>query len=447
MPLHTRLTLRNPAVVFALLLLLFCYCGTRTTAGADTPLTLQEAVATALTHHPTIRIGEATIAAAQQRVRQQEAGYLPRGVYTYSFTRQQRPVSAAVGGVQIDGGQQQRSFSQLFYFHATNVSMSQVLFDFGRTLDAIQSASADMEADAADLETTRHTVVFNAKQAYYGLLSSQHLQRVAEETVRQSHKHLEDAQARFEVGVASRFDVTQARVQVSNAELILVTARNNVALGHETLRTAMGIPEAPDFLLIDTFDRRSLSVNEDDILRQAYASRPELHSVWAQQKAAAERVSELQKYYLPSITGNAQYNWTGREYPLQEGWGVGVVLTVPLFDSILTTAQVGEARANQQRLTAEEENLRQQVRLEVRRSLLELRRADESIRVSEQTEVQARENLVLAEGRYQTGVGNIIEVTDAQTSLTSARANTIQALHNFRIALAQLEKAVGRNLE
>ena len=195
MPLHTRLTLRNPAVVFALLLLLFCYCGTPTTAGADTPLTLQEAVATALTHHPTIRIGEATIAAAQQRVRQQEAGYLPRGGYAYAFTRQQRPVSAAVGGVQIDGGQQQRSFSQLFQFHSTNVSMSQVLFDFGRTLDAIQSASANMEADAADLETTRQTVILNAKQAYYGLLSAQHLQRVAEETVRQSHKHLEDAQA------------------------------------------------------------------------------------------------------------------------------------------------------------------------------------------------------------------------------------------------------------
>src|SRR4030095_4294256 len=94
MPLHTRLTLRNPAVVFALLYLLFCYCGTQTTAGADTPLTLQEAVRPARTHHPTIRIGEATIAAAQQRVRQQEAGYLPRGGYTYAFTRQQRPVSA-----------------------------------------------------------------------------------------------------------------------------------------------------------------------------------------------------------------------------------------------------------------------------------------------------------------------------------------------------------------
>jgi outer membrane protein len=440
--------MQGAALVFAVLLpAVYCW-GARTAAFAGMPLTLHEAVATALTHHPTIDVGKAEIVAAQQRVRQQEAGYLPRGAYTYSFTRQQKPVTTAVGGIQIeDGQQQQRSLSQIFNFHSTNVSLSQMLFDFGRTLDAIQSASAAVEASTADLETTRQAIIFNTKQAYYGLLSSQHLQRVAEETVRQNQKHLEDAQARFEVGIAPRFDVTQARVQVSNAELNLVTARNNVALGHETLRTAMGITDATDFIPIDTFDRQPLSVNEVDILRQAYANRPELHSMWAQQKATTERVSELQKQYLPSVTGNAQYNWTGREYPLPEGWVVGVILTVPLFDSILTTAQVGEAYANQQRLIAEEKDLRQQITLEVRRSFLDLRRANESIRVSEQTEVQARENLALAEGRYQAGVGNIIEVTDAQTSMTSARASTIQALYDFKTALAQLERAVGRNLE
>jgi outer membrane protein len=447
MPLSRRLIRRDVIFVFALLFLVCRDYGTPSVVIANTPLTLPEAVTTALTHHPTIRVGEATITAAQQRVRQQAAGYLPRGAYTYSFTRQQRPITAAVGGVQIGGAQQTRSFSQLFNFHSTNVSLSQVLFDFGRTLDAIQSASAAVEATAADLETTRQGIIFNTKQAYFGLLSSQHLQRVAEETVQQNQKHLEAAQARFEVGVAPRFDVTQAQVQVSNAELNLVTARNNVALGHETLRTAMGLTEATEFIPVDTLDRQSLSVSDNDILHRAYANRPELHSVWAQQKAAAEHVSELQKRYLPSITGNAQYNWTGREYPLQEGWVLGLVLTVPLFDSILTTAQVGEAQADQRRLTAEEENLRQQIALEVRRSLLEVRRTNESIRVSEQTEVQARENLALAEGRYQAGVGNILEVTDAQTSLTSARANTIQALYNYKTAVAELEKAVGRGLE
>lgn len=440
--------MREVAIVLALLFLVFDCGGIRTIVLASTALTVQEAVATALAQHPTIRMGEAAIVAAQQRMRQREAGYLPRGAYTYAFNRQQRSVSTAVGGVQIGDGQpQQRSVSQLFNFHSTNVSFSQMLFDFGRTLDAIQSASADMEANVADLETTRQTVIFNTKQAYYGLLSAQHLQRVAEETVRQNKKHLENAQARFEVGVAPRFDVTQAQVQVSNAELNLVTARNNVALGYETLRTAMGVTERTEFVPADTLERKTLAVNEADMLRQAYERRPELYRVWAQQKAATERISELQKQYLPSVTGNAQYNWTGREHPLQEGWVVGVTLSVPLFDSILTTAQLGEAQADGQRLVAQEEDLRQQITLEVRRNLLDLRRADESIRVTAQTEVQARENLALAEGRYQTGVGNILEVTDAQASMTSAQANAIQALSNFKTAQAQLEKAVGHPLE
>ncbi|MGE0822027.1 MAG: TolC family protein [Candidatus Binatia bacterium] len=441
--------------VISALVLVFCFvvCGRFPTGvfaqELPLPLTLREAVATALARHPAIRVGEATVRAAQQRVRQQEAGYLPRGAYTYTLSRQQRPLTAAVGGVQIDGQEQQRvrNFSQLFAFHSTNFSLRQLLFDFGRTLDSIQAAIASVDANVADLDTTRHTVEFNVKQAYYGLLSAQHLLRVAEETIQQNTKHLENAQARFEVGVASRFDVTQAQVQVSTAELDYVTAQNNVDLGRETLREALGMVEPLTSPLVDTLNRQSVTVEAETAVRHAYANRPELQSLHAQQRAATERISSLKKEYLPSISGDAQYTWTGRAYPLQEGWTVGVTLTIPLFDSILTTAQIGEAQADMQGLVAQEEDLRQRIALEVRRSILELRRAEKSIRVSEQSEVQARENLSLAEGRYQVGVGNILEVTDAQTSLTSARANVIQSLYNYKTALAQLERAIGRNLE
>jgi len=304
-----------------------------------------------------------------------------------------------------------------------------------------------VDASTADLETTRQTVILNTKQSYYGLLSAQRLLQVAEETVQQNQKHLEQAQARFDVGLAPRFDVTQAQVQVSNAELNQVTARNNVALGRETLRTAMGVTGPFLFTLVDALERGEVTFNDEAILAQAYANRPELHSLRAQQQAAAESISSLQKQYLPSVSGNAQYNWSGREYPLQQGWLWGVTLTVPLFDDILTTAQIGEQQATLRNLQAQEENLRQQVALEVRQSFLNLRQAEEAIRVSDQTLVQARENLDLAEGRYSAGVGNIIELTDAQVLLTTARANNIQALYNYRTAVAQLEKAIGQRLE
>lgn len=103
-------------------MVLCCYADTTSIAETEKTLTVQEAVATALTHHPIVRIGATAVEAAQARVRQQIAGYLPRGAYTYAVTHQQQPLTSAVGGVQVGGGQQ-RTFSQIFNFHSTNFSM------------------------------------------------------------------------------------------------------------------------------------------------------------------------------------------------------------------------------------------------------------------------------------------------------------------------------------
>ena len=93
-------------------LVLCCCAATISIAETAKPLTVQEAVATALTHHPTVRMGTTAVEAAQARVRQEIAGYLPRGAYTYSLSRQQQPVSSAAGGVQFEGGGQRRTVLQ-----------------------------------------------------------------------------------------------------------------------------------------------------------------------------------------------------------------------------------------------------------------------------------------------------------------------------------------------
>lgn len=434
-------------LTIGLVLCLVSHARAQSEATSEMSLSLQEALDIALAQHPTLRMGQTEMEAARQRVRQKMTDYLPRGVYTYRYTRQQIPLTTAVGGIEVEGGLRQRTISQTFNFNSADFSLSQLLFDFGRTLDSIRSAAASAEASLFDLETTRQTVIFNTKRAYYGVLSAQRLLQVAEETVRQNQQHLDEARARFKVGIAPRFDVTQSQVQLSNAELNLVTARNDVDLAHETLRTAMGVTRPLTFTLVDALDHRAVIFDGEALLTRAYTNRPELHSLRAQRKAAAEHVSSLRKHYLPSVSGDVQYNWTGRAYPLQEGWLWGVRLTVPLFDDILTTFQVGEARADLQNLEAQEDNLRQQIALEVRQSFLSLRQAAERIRVSEQALVQARENLGLAEGRYSTGLGNIIELTGAQVLLTSAHANNIQALYTFKTVMAELERVVGQRLE
>ena len=283
--------------------------------------------------------------------------------------------------------------------------------------------------------------MFTVAQAYFGLLASYRLRDVADETVAANQKHLELAQGRFGVGLAPKFDVTQAQVQLASAELNEVTARNNVLLGRETLRHALGLSGPLDFDIVDALEQPPIEVDDAEALALAYDNRPELRSIRAQVDAAAQRVAAVEKDYLPKLTGNAVVTWSGTQYPLQESWSAGGAVNLSVFNGGLTTAQVGEAKANLQNLQANEEVTRQNITLDVRQATLNLRQSVESIRVADKGLQQARENLEIAEGRYKAGAGNIIELTDAQTSLTSAEASRVQALVNYRTALASLERA------
>ena len=406
------------------------------------PLTVEDCVGIALERHPALRRARADADAAHQRVWQEVAGYLPKGSYTYDFTRQEQPLSAILRGGEVEEAGQ-RETSQLFNFNTTAFSMNQVLFDFGRNLDSIQSALASERARRADEETTVQELVLGVKQSYYQVLSAARLLRVARETLDRNRKHLTISQARHEVGLAPKFDVTQARVQVANSNLDLVGARNDLALAREGLRRALGLEGPLAAELVDDLAYAKRRVDVQRLVGRAQGLRPELGRLTAERDAAAERLSALRKQYLPSLSGRAQYNWTGRDFPLRAGWNVGLAFVLPLFDSTLTTAQVGEARAQLRSLEAQMDDLRQQVELEVRQAWLGLRRAEEAILASRTVQEQARENMDIAEGRYSAGVGNIIEITDAQVSLSSAEAEHVRALADYKVSLAQLDKAVG----
>jgi len=124
----------------------------------------------------------------------------------------------------------------------------------------------------------------------------------------------------------------------------------------------------------------------------------------------------------------------------------GASVNLPIFSGGLTAARVAESRANLRALRADERTLRQQIALEVRRALLDVARFSESIDVSARAAEQAQENLELAQGRYEMGVGNVIELTDAQVQRASAEADRVGALYDHQIAVAALEQAIGQEL-
>ena len=433
---------RTQGVIAALLLLVLA-AAPRGLRAEDRPQrTLEECVQIALARHPGIGAARSDVVAGDERVRQQRSVYLPQLEGVGSMDRRKTSAGAAIG---VPGGGGGGGSAQAFNFYTVGLTLSQVLFDFGRNLDAMRAARARRDSLEADAAAERETVVRDVKQAYFDLLAARRLRDVAEEVLRSNRQQLEQAQGRYDVGFTTKLDVTRSEVLVANAELDLLTARNNAQIAEAALRNAMGLEGPLDFDPVDVLETRGVEIGEDESVAAALESRPELASLRAQREAADEDASSRWKEHLPELTGEGGYDWAGSG-PLENRWNVGASLRVPIFSGGLTDARVGEARANALALGFREEALRQDVALEVRRAWLETKRAQEAIAVSARARDQARENLALAEGRYTTGVGNVIELVDAQAQRASGEAEYVRSLYLYQIAIADLERAIGRSL-
>jgi outer membrane protein TolC len=162
-------------------------------------------------------------------------------------------------------------------------------------------------------------------------------------------------------------------------------------------------------------------------------------------KASEETVSLAVKGFFPVISGNAAYSRTSFSDPSfrYNGWNAGVAVSIPVFNGFLTYHQIREAQANYNAAKANYDLLKQNIVLEVQQAYLNLLAAADKVPTSELAVRQATENLDIANGRYTAGVGNPIEVTDAEVLYTNARTTYIGALYDFNVAVANLEKSMG----
>jgi len=405
-------------------------------AGAESPvkkgerMDLQWCIETALRNHPVLQAARDTVRVGESRIGQARANYYPQVNLQADYSRIRTATSRVVE-------------RQTYNDYRSTVSLNQTLYDFGKTRTQVDIQKLNTDSSRQDLGSVETEVVFGVKQAYYTLLQAEKNQEVAIETVSQFQHHLDQAKGFFEVGTKPKFDVTKAEVDLSNAILNRIRAENALRIARVNLNNAMGIPDAPEFAIDDTLLQQQYSADLRSALEKAYAGRPDLQSAMKQVEAADQSINLAHKGYYPYLTGNAGYGFRGEDFPLSEGWSVGAMVNVPVFNGLQTRYQVEEAKANLDVVKANEQSLRQQIRLEVEQAFSNLKEAEERTVAAQVAVRQAEENVELANGRYAAGVGNPIEVTDALVSLSNARTTHIAALTDARIARAGLEKAMG----
>ncbi len=395
-------------------------------------LTLQQCVDIGLKRSPAISAAGYAVSAADARVGQAQSAYYPQVDLTGEYSKAKSPSILT----------NPANATQTVY--QGTASLTQNIFDFGRTPSQVRIQRLNEDAARSDRRNTVSLVVFSVKQAYYNLLQAEKNLDVAKDTVKLTRDQLDQAQGFYEAGVKSKYDVTSAEVNLSNARLAQIRAENAVSVARVTLKNAMGAPDIPDFIIEDTLAFQKYPVTLDDAVQRAYANRPDLQSVEAKKEAFSESVSLARTGYYPALSGNASYGRVDDQFvPERSAWSAAVTLTFPLFNGFLTNYQVKEAKENLNAQKANEEALRQSILLDVQQSYLNLTALEDGVAVAELTVQQAQENYDIVNGRYSAGVGSPLDVTNALVGLATAKTNYIGALSNYKIAEAALLKAMG----
>lgn len=393
-------------------------------------LSLEQCIELAIENNPNIKAIKNATKVYESRIGQAKAGYLPQVDLSSGYNRRNSITSSPVD----------KSSNS----YQGNISLNQLVYDFGKTSTAIKIQKLGLEAGNANVNNTVNEITYSVKKAYYNVLYAQKSKEVCKESQEQYEQQLKRAKAFFNEGLKPKIDVTIAEVNLSNAKFNYIKADNAVESAYSDLNKALGISEVLTYNLSDALEFQDHDFTFDTALEEAYKNRPDLKASTSKESAASESVKLAKKDYLPKLQAVANYGLGGSEFPLDNGWSVGGEITLPVFDGFLTHNKVKEAQVNLEAAKLDQEILKLNIFQEVQKAYIAIKEAKKKIPVSELTVKQAKEGFELATGRYEVGIGNPIEVKDAEITYSNAKLSYFQALYDYNVAKSNLERVVGR---
>ena len=417
-------------------------------AGATLPaeLSLDTALRIGRMLQPQRREARAQTEAAHARVDEAVSNLLPQVNLNASYSRATLNPTPQPGGSTSNFTPPPPTFNS-FNFWRTSLQATQLIYDFGQTWERQKAARASAEQQEDSERFTQLTTDLAIRSAFYTARATRDAVGVARETLANQNKHVEQIQAFTEVGTRPEVDLLQARTDQANAEVTLINAQNDYATARAMLNQAMGV-EAPATYEV-TGEASAPLAGEDTPLEtlvdEALRARPDVAA-----KLAALRAQDLNNKatagrYGPSLSAAGGLTYNGPELGnLVWNLSGGFVLSWPIFEGGEVRATVREGNALSAAARAEVDIARQQARVEVDQARLTIIAGKAAIAAAERSLANAKARLDLAEVRYRTGVGNGIELSDAQLAATNAGFQRLQALLKLDTARAQLQKALGR---
>ena len=381
---------------------------------------------------------------AKERIRQQEGVVL-------------EVRSAQIPNVSASGGYSRNSddvsVNGRDYAWSVDITARQVLFAGGGVTASVKSQQLTLDAAVLALKAVINDALVDVRIRFFTVLLNREKIKVQESNLELLQRQLQDVKNRYEAGTVSNFEVLRAEVAVANAQVPLITARNDYRLSIETLRQTLGYVTAtdedlsaiPEFL--GSLEFKPASFDLRSALTTAREQRPDLLRLARLTTAAEEGVTARRANYLPSISAFGSYDW--RKAPASstksslDGWTVGLQSQWDIFDGRATAGRVAQARSylEQARLALAEAQLT--VDVDVRRAISTFQQSTELAEASKKVVEQAEEAVRLANARYSAGTATQLDVLTSQVDLTTARLNQLQAFYSYNVSVAVARRAMG----
>ncbi len=397
---------------------------TAISAQTSQTLSLRDAEQRALSEHPQIRAAEYSAQAADQVVREARAAYFPTVTASLTGAQAESNTRIAAGGLNNP---------TILDRVAGGFSVSQLLTDFGRTAALVQSYDFRADLQRQTVESRRADVLLQVDRAYFTAQRAQAVERVAQETVTARQAVADQTTALAASGLKSGLDVSFAKVNLSEAQLLLVQARNDVQAAFTALSAAMGNQQQAAYQLVDEPLPPEPPSDATSLIAQALRDRADLASERSARRAAEKFADAERALWLPSVSvigaaGATPY----REIGLDSRYAaLGINLSLPLASGGLLPARRAEAAL---KASAEAQRLRDFENLVVRdvtTAWLESQASFRRLEVAEELRAQAADAADLAQARYDIGLGSIVELSQAQ--LNKTRGDIERAEAQYRL--------------
>lgn len=410
------------------------------------PMTLEESMAIALRQNVAIQSAREGVLASEARRSEAFTGFLPKLSTSYNYTHNDpapyinQPPPAAISTLTV-GTQDNYTWS---------LDAKQALFTGGRVKANYDIQRLGVDASRKEELGAVQDIVLEVKRAYFTILKAKRLVGVAKQSVEQLTAQRDLAKNFYEVGLVPRNDYLQAEVRLADGVQSLIRAENGLELARSRFNTVLRRPIGAGADVVDILGYEPYEASFEECLQTAFENRPEIHIYSLRAEQAGKRVKVVESEFYPSVNLVGSYqrygdtaDLNGSPYKNPDSWIVAAVATWDLWEWGRTKysrdASVSQERQARNALV----QVKDQVSLEVQNAWLNVKEAEKLIAVTQKSIEQAEENYRINQERYREQVARTTDVLDALTLLTVARASWSNALSDYRIARAFLERSMG----